>query len=62
VTSQMDDRTLTALQGVPQYLVHEALITARVRMIRGAVKDGTIDSSDEDGLINRALSFSEVRA
>lgn len=61
VTGRVDERTLTALQAYPPFLVHEALIGARVRMIRGAVKDGSIDASDEDGLLNRALSFTEIR-
>lgn len=61
VTGVMDERTTTALAVLPQFLVHEALIGARVRMIRGAVTDGSIDASDEAGLLNRALAFTEIR-
>lgn len=62
VTGKMDDRTRISLVTTPQYLVHEALIAIRVKMIRGAVVEGKIAKRDESGLINRALSFSEIRS
>lgn len=60
VTSVMDDRTITALNRDRSPLVTRAVCAARATMITGAVDhDHTIDHSDKEGLINRALSFGE---
>lgn len=60
VTGAIDARTLAALNTVPNRLVHEALIASRVRMIVKAVDAGSIAPKFQDGLIERAVGFSEV--
>lgn len=61
VTGQMDDQTWSALAAYPHFLVHEALIGARSRMVVRSVEDGTIDRAHEHGLLVRAVGFSEIR-
>lgn len=61
VTGVLDDRTQVALRAVPNYLVHEALIGARCRMLVKTVDADGIARSDEHGLLERAVSFSELQ-
>jgi hypothetical protein len=64
-TGMLNRQTLQALQlqgwsamGRPYLaLVHDALVGARAYMINQAVAAGTIRKADQQGLVNRALSF-----
>jgi lysozyme family protein len=58
-TGKMDALTFDALSKVDQWLVHQALIAARLQMIDGATDPGgKVDKRFEEGLENRALTFS----
>jgi lysozyme family protein len=60
VTGVLDDRTLRAVASAPPFLLNEALVGARARMIRGAARAGTIPIDDQDGLLDRAFRFSQI--
>jgi lysozyme family protein len=57
-TGRLDDATISALYGSSLWLVHQALIAARLQMIDRATVGGAIDKKYEEGLENRALTFS----
>lgn len=57
-TSKMDDATVKALESSDAWLVHHALIAARLQMVDMSTDGGSIDKRFEEGLENRVLSFS----
>jgi lysozyme family protein len=57
-TGQLDGATLSALYSCSFWLVHQALIAARLQMVDRATDGGAIDKRYEEGLENRALTFS----
>lgn len=57
-TGRMDDATFRALAGSDPWLVNEALVAARLRMIDMSTDGGSIDKRFEEGLENRAHKFS----
>jgi lysozyme family protein len=58
-TSRMDAATIASLQRSDLWLVHHALIAARLQMIDLATDPGgKVDHTFEEGLENRALTFS----
>lgn len=58
-TSRMDHATRQALDRCDQFLVHQALIAARLQMIDAATDPGgKVDHRFEEGLESRALGFS----
>lgn len=58
-TSKMDEVTVAALTNADQWLVNQALIAARLQMIDMATDPGgSVDKKYEEGLENRALTFS----
>jgi lysozyme family protein len=60
VSGTLDDRTLRAITAASPFLLNEALVGARARMLRGGVKDGSIPASDQNGLLDRAFRFSQI--
>lgn len=59
VTGIMDERTRTAVNLYPGWLVNRALACARLWMVDQATDHGDIDKKFEEGLESRALSFAE---
>lgn len=57
-TGRLDEPTLDALKRHDPWLVHHALIAARLQMIDMATDSGRVDKKFEEGLENRVLSFS----
>jgi len=58
-TGKMDIPTQRALIGGDPWLIHQALIAARLQMIDMATDPGgSVDAAFEEGLENRALTFS----
>lgn len=57
-TSRMDAVTVEAVSLADGFLVNQALVAARVEMIALAVDSGKISKIFEQGLENRALTFS----
>lgn len=57
-TGRIDGPTLDALKRQDAWLVHHALIAARLQMIDMATDSGRVHKKLEEGLENRALSFS----
>lgn len=57
-TGTLDPVTEAAILRSDQWLVHQALIAARLQMIDMSTDGGSIDKKFEEGLENRALTFS----
>jgi lysozyme family protein len=57
-TDRIDEPTLDALKHQDAWLVHHALIAARLQMIDMATDSGRVRKTFEEGLENRARSFS----
>jgi lysozyme family protein len=57
-TGRLDDASLGALYATSLWLVHQALIAARLQMIDVSTDGTSIDKKYEEGLENRALTFS----
>lgn len=58
-SSKMDAPTIAALTNADQWLVNQALIGARLQMIDMSTNPGgSVDKKFEEGLENRALTFS----
>lgn len=57
-TGRLDAATTAALASQDWWLVNQALVAARLQMIDRATDGGTIAKRYEEGLENRALSFS----
>lgn len=64
VTGVMDRRTVAWLHDHRGFLwlVNDTLCAARLQMISGAVKAGTIRKQDKNGLMTRALGFVLTRS
>jgi lysozyme family protein len=59
-SGKFDAGTNWAVQRQDAFLVHQALIAARLQMIDMSTDTGTIDKKFEEGLENRALTFSQL--
>lgn len=59
-TGLMDIATVRQIGGMEQYLIHQALIAARLQMI-DSWTDAPANKKYEEGLENRALSFSLLK-
>lgn len=57
-TGRMDQETFAALERCDPWLVHQALVGARLQMIDRATDSGAVDKRFEEGLENRAHKFS----
>lgn len=57
-TGRMDAATQARLTLLDPFLVHQSLIAARLQMVDLSTDGGSIDKRFEEGLENRALTFS----
>lgn len=60
-TGRMDPATVAAVNAGDPWLLHHALIAARLLMIDLSTDGGSIRKAFEEGLENRALSFSRLQ-